>query len=76
MSDTPLLADPITRIALYAYRRILPSCYLNALAAWCRNKKVSINAVKNKAVLITKKRAPLWVHLSLREDAVVFSIET
>jgi hypothetical protein len=41
-----------------------PQRYFDALADWYRNWKVFINAMKNKALLITKKRVSLLVPLT------------
>jgi hypothetical protein len=77
MSDVPLPSDPHTRIALYADDTTVYSSskspallckhlqrYLDALAVWCRDWKVTINAMKSKAILISKKRVPLLVPLT------------
>jgi hypothetical protein len=73
MSDVPLPSDPHTRIALYADDTTVYSSskspallckhlqrYLDTLTVWCRDWKVTINAMKSKAILISKKRVPCW----------------
>jgi hypothetical protein len=77
MSDVPLPPYPRARIASYADDTTVYSAskspallfkhlqrYLEALADRCLNWKVSINAMKSKALLSTEKRVALPESLS------------
>jgi hypothetical protein len=72
LSDVPFPSNPYTPSSLYADDKALCSLsrspallykhlhgYRDPLADGCCNWKVSIDAMKSKALLITKKRIPL-----------------
>jgi hypothetical protein len=47
--------------------------YLIAPALWCRDWKVTINAMKSKAILISKERDPLLVPLTFNGVKIPWS---